>query len=108
MAPRIHADVKNMTPSYRAALAGIGVSILRMTARAYETAVKSGRGRLDGAGRDTAVRHAVLSLAPKELAALNREIDALIARYGAKKPAGPKAQEIALTLALTPRKPPSR
>ena len=101
---RLRVDAENRKPSYRTALAGVGTSILRMVSRNYEAAVNDGLGKLEGAHRNTAVRHAVFQLTPSELSSFNKDIEALYERYSVKTGSNTRMEEINVTIAVTPRK----
>lgn len=100
VARALHAAAPR-TKAERGELARAGETQVRYALRRFSRAVRSGEALLQGAKRSTAVRHLTLRVSPDQLAALNRDIDALTAKW-AQASAPTDGVQLSLLLLLAP------
>jgi DNA-binding transcriptional ArsR family regulator len=82
-------------------LARAGETQVRYALRRFSRAVRAGDAPMQGPERTTAVRHLTLRVSPEQLGALNRDIDALTARW-AQAAAADDGIQLSLLLVLAP------
>lgn len=100
VARALHA-AKPRTKVERDELARAGETQVRYALRRFSRAMRSGDAQMNGAERTTAARHLTLHVTPDQLAALNRDIDALTAKWAQATPARDGLQ-LSLLVLLAP------
>lgn len=103
VARALHAATPR-TKAERDELARAGETQVRYALRRFSRAVRSGEECLQGAKRTTAVRHLTLRVPRDQLAALNRDIDALTAKW-AQASAPADGVQLSFLLLLAPDTP---
>jgi predicted ArsR family transcriptional regulator len=99
-ATRLSSRVASRSKAGRAALEAAGRRFIAAATRAFSAALRSGAAHTEGAHRDTSLRHVQLQLSKGDLARLNAELDALLARFEGEAPR--KGQIIQLTIVAAP------
>lgn len=89
------------TKTERDELARAGETQVRYALRRFSRAVRAGEVPLQGATRAVAARHLTLCVSPAQLAALNRDIDALTSKW-ANASAADRGVQLSLLVVLAP------
>jgi hypothetical protein len=87
-ASAFRARIDQRSKADRTELARVGEAHTRYALRRFSRALKAGRATLEGAARNSVVRHMTLRLTPRRLALLNRDLDRLVAKWAHVRAAG--------------------
>jgi DNA-binding transcriptional ArsR family regulator len=100
VARALHA-AEPRTKAERDELARAGETQVRYALRRFSRAVRAGNDAIQGDKRTTSVRHVTLRVAPDQLASLNRDINALTAKW-AQTAAADDGVQLSLLVMLAP------
>ncbi|MBI1212494.1 MAG: helix-turn-helix domain-containing protein [Alphaproteobacteria bacterium] len=97
----VRTDPNATSKQEREDLASLTETHTRYVLRRHVRAMKAGTAVREGPNRNATVRHLMLDLKPKDLRALNKDIEALAEKWAAKPKAG--AHVISLLILMGPK-----